>query len=326
MISMSSSLRIPTYVNATEFAEYIMERREGDRTYYSASTDPTVFEINNRLLASEGAVSKMMNAQWRPDTNQEEVTWGKYGYPYYSYYSAYGNIFNRVLNPPTVSLLYHPIISIDLLEVIMGDNTFTDLIASADYTEGWDGSYYIDYRNGVIEFRNFKPKYRTPIKIQYTHGRTEDNDGYVISEGSADSDATIETQFTAVALPEQGFDGKYNGKLIKFTSGALISDTYRINSSSYSENVTTFTLVGSELVTDGLLENDTYEVYSIPHDVQEMIKIYTYLGILLADPTYQHNFTNPFEEPNPQYMQIEHLTARYFILLDQRKNTIQLLN
>lgn len=323
------TVRIPTYVNAVELSQYIMERRQGDRITYSATTDPTIYEINERLMTSEGAVAKLINTQWRPDENTEEVTWRKYGHPYYATTYARRYMFNKMLTPPAISLLYHPLISVEKLEVIVG-TAFVDLVADANYTEAWGGAYYIDYRNGIIEFRGFKPKFRTPIKIEYTHGRQEDIDGYVIASGTVKTNATIETLFTSDANPDQGVNGLYNGKLIKFTSGALITDTYRITSSTYSDltpdKISTFTLSGSELVTDGLLQDDTYDVYAIPHDVQEMIKIYTYLGILVADPTYQHNFTNPYDEPNPQYTQFEWLASRFMNLQEQRKNTIQLLN
>ena len=322
------TVRIPTYVNTVELAQYIMDRRQGVRITYSATTDPTIYEMNERLMTSEGAIAKLINTQWRPDENTEEVTWRKYGHPFYTAY-AYRNIFNRAETPPAISLLYHPVISVEKLEVIVG-NTFIDLVDDVTYTEGWDGSYYIDYRNGIIEFRKFKPKFRTPIKIQYTHGRQEDIDGYVIASGTVKTDATIETSFTSDATPDQGVNGVYNGKLIKFTSGTLVDDTFRITASSYSDTgtdkISTFTLDGSSLVTDTLLQDDTYNIYAIPHDVQEMIKIYTYLGILIADPTYQHNFTNPYDEPNPQYQQFEWLAARFMNLQEQRKNTIQLLN
>jgi hypothetical protein len=50
------------------------------------------------------------------------------------------------------------------------------------------------------------------------------------------------------------------------------------------------------------------------------------LGLLFVDPTYQHNFTNPFEDPNPLFTQWEWLTGRFALLVEQRKNTMQLLN
>ena len=121
--------------------------------------------------------------------------------------------------------------------------------------------------------------------------------------------------------------GQYNGKLIKFTSGTAIDEVYRVKTSTASSGKTTLNVLsGYTMVTDGVQVGDSFQIYGMPSDIKEMIKIYTYLGILIVDPTYQHNFTNPYEDPNPLFNQFEWLAGRFAMLLDQRRATMQLLN
>lgn len=317
-----ASVTFPTIVNAVELASFIMEKRQGSRVEYSSETDPTLNEINERLLASEGAVSKMMNSFWKPRPETYETMWTQYGRPFVTSQYAYNNKYNRKLNPSTINLLHNPILSVDKLECIV-NNVVIDLVASADFEEGWQKQYYIDYRNGSIEFRRWRPQWRTPILIEYTIGRLESTDGTSIKVGTTEADPTE----TTLIFAENTKQGKYSGKLLKFTSGVLDGEVYRIVLSSTSGSLTTLTvLTGYTMVTDGLLADDTFEIYAMPDDIKEMIKIYTYLGILQVDPTYQHNFTNPFEDPNPLFTQWEWLAGRFALLVDQRKNTMQLLN
>lgn len=319
---MVSTIKIPTITNATDFSSYIMDKRRGARIDYDESSFPnTRSEINNRLLAAESSVGRLMNTSWRPVVGKEELTWRSYRSGY-TFSRSRRSIFNlKKYNMPLV-LLYSPIISVTKLTIIY-NNEELDLVASSDYEEGWSNAYYVDYINGIIDFRSIRPGYNTPVKVEYTYGRVETDYGEVIAENDITSltETTITT--TANTLIRQG---QYDGKLLKITSGTQENATYRIKSSSMVGATLTLTLLdGYTLISDGVLDTDTYEIYGVPYDIQEMIWIYTYLGILIADPTYQHNFTNPFEEPSPQYGQFEWLAGRFNTLLDQRKNTLQLL-
>ena len=317
-----ASVTFPTIVNAVELASFIMEKRRGSRIVYTPDTDPTVDEINERLLASEGAVSKMMNSFWKPRPETFETMWTQYGRPFVNSPYSRANTYAIQVNPSTINLLHKPILSIDKLECIYNGDLH-DLIADADFEEGWDKQYYVDYRNGSIEFRSWRPRWRTPVVIEYTVGRLESTDGTSIKIGTT---VTIPTE-TTLTVAGNTKQEQFNGKLFKFTSGVLEDEVYRIVSSSVSTSTTTLTVLdGYTMVTDGLLAGDTFEIYGMPDDIKEMIKIYTYLGLLFVDPTYQHNFTNPFEDPNPLYTQWEWLAGRFALLVDQRKNTMQLLN
>lgn len=317
------SVTFPTIVNAVELASFIMERRRGTRINYSADSDPTLAEINERLLAAEGAVSKMLNTSWKPDPETFETIWTQYGSPFLTSLYVYNNKFNIKVNPPTIALLHKPIISIDKLECIY-NGVLTDLVASADFEEGWDKDYFVDYRNGVIEFRNWRPSWRTPIRVEYTKGRLESTDGTPVSSSTVDSTGLSETTLSFAVNSTQG---QYNGKLIKFTSGTAIDEVYRVKTSTASSGKTTLNVLsGYTMVTDGVQVGDSFQIYGMPSDIKEMIKIYTYLGILIVDPTYQHNFTNPYEDPNPLFNQFEWLAGRFAMLLDQRRATMQLLN
>lgn len=322
-----STIRIPTYVNAVELASFIMEKRKGVRFNYTADSNPSLREINDRLLASEYAIAKELNTQWRPDKYTYETLWRQYDHTLF-YGRGYYNRYNKQIPPSTVSLLHHPIISIDKLECIV-NNTVLDIIADPNYTEGWSGgnAYYIDYRNGIINFLSYRPRFMTPMKIEYTHGRREHQDGYSIYSGTVTSDIGHPPTEESISSEYVSVIGQFNGKLLKITSGVATDFVYRIyTSGSFSDFTTISTLPGYTLLSDGVVVGDTYEIYSIPHDIQEMIKIYTYLGILVADPTYQHSFTNPFEEPNPLFPQFEWLSLRYQKLSNQRQSTMQLLN
>jgi len=317
-----SSVTFPTIVNAVELASFIMEKRRGSRTEYSPDTDPTLDEINERLLASEGACSKFMNSYWKPRPETYETIWTQYGRPFASSRYFRRNIYNIQINPSTINLLHKPILSVDKLECIY-NGVLHDIVADANFEEGWDKQYYVDYRNGSIEFRSWRPTWRTPVKIEYTIGRLESTDGISVKTGTTGADPTE----TTLTFTENTKQGQFNGKLLKFTSGVLEDETYRIVSSSVSGTTTTLTVLnGYTMVADGLLADDTFDIYGMPDDIKEMIKIYTYLGLLIVDPTYQHNFTNPFEDPNPLFSQWEWLAGRFALFVEPRRNTMQLLN
>jgi len=324
VIIMSVSIvRIPTFVNAVDLSNFIMEKRKGDRVQYTTTTSPTLDEINSRLLSAEASVVKLMNTQWRPDLFTKESSWVKYGRPNYTRW-AHRNIYNRKQYPTTITTLKSPIISLDKLEIVYAGQV-VDIVASADWTEGWFEDYYVDYRNGIIEFRRKFPNYRTPVNIEYTQGRIETDDGYAVRDGvvlnlPAPTETSISATMTTII-------GQYNGKLLKITSGPAADSIYRVHTSTHLDGLTTFNVLdGYTMVADGIVSTDTFEVYVIPHDIQEMVLIYTYLGLLIVDPTYQHNLENPFDEPNPLFRQWEWLAGRFNVLLEQRRSTIQLVN
>jgi hypothetical protein len=303
-----------------------MEKRQGMRVEYSNTTVPSLDEVNDRLLSAEGVVAKMLNTQWREDRDTYENIWVRYsGNPSSS--PMIKNIYNTEPTPNSITLLYHPIISIEKLEIII-NGVFVDLIT--EYEEGWDKDYYIDYRNGAVTFRTIVPEFMTPIRIQYTHGRLESNDGYVMVQGVVLDDVgppdftLTETAFYAT-IPS--VNGQYNGKLIKITSGDAVDNLYRVITSTYESGATKFTFTSdTALITDGLEEDATFNIYCVPKDIQELIKIYAYLGILINDPTYQHNLENPFDEPHPLYEQFAWLKGRFNEIIVQRTTTIQLIN
>jgi len=267
----------------------------------------------------------MMNTQWRPDRFTRETTWVRYGVPRVGYYNR-RNMYNQKQYPPTITTLKKPIMSVDSMTIIHA-NEEVEVIASLDWTEGWGEDYYIDYDNGIIEFLRNAPEYRTPVKIEYTYGRLESNYGYATAEGVIEtSPAPAEEAITFDAVTVANI---YDGKLLKITSGNAADSVYRILTSSVdtpSGQTTLTVLSGYTMLADGVVATDTFEIFVIPHDIQEMISIYAYLGILTADPTYQHNFENPFEDPNPQYAQFQWLAIRFNDLLQQRQSSIQLIN
>lgn len=321
---MVSTIRIPTITNATEFSSYIMEKRRGLRIDYDEQSFPNSrSEINDRLLVAEASVTKLMNTAWRVTVGRQQLTWTKYRGGSRFSRSIRSYLFNTPVYNMPLTLLFNPVISVTKLEIIIS-NAAVDLIASADYTEGWANSYYIDYHNGIITFRSIKPSYNTPVYVEYTYGRTEDNDGVVIAENDITNITETTITTTANTLIRQG---QYDGKLLKITSGVNSGATYRIHTSELNGATLTLNLLsGYTLVSDGVLNTDTYEIYSVPYDIKEMIWLHAFLGILVADPTYQYNFTNPFEEPAPQYAQFEWLAGRFNSLLAQRKQALQLLN
>ncbi len=323
---------IPTIANAIEFARFLMEKRIGSRTDYSSSTDPTKEEINERLRMSEDVISRLTQKSFRPTKQFIETIWSTYGGSTFGSMYMRRNVYNRLPYPSTVTLLHNPIISVDKMELVY-NNEIVDIIDHADFEEGWDKEYYIDYRNGIIEFRRFRVPFRSPVRIEYTAGLLETIDGEPLYSGTVDT-VESETRFsTTVDITE----GLYNGKLLKITSGDLTGETYRIESVDTleeepvgEEDPVEYTSIkvldGYTIETDGLADGDTFDIYGMPNDIKMMVLIYTYLGLLKVDPTYQHNFTNPFEEATPQYQQYEFLLNELYSMVELRKSSIRLVN
>ena len=161
-----------------------------------------------------------------------------------------------------------------------------------------------------------------------------DSQSSVISEvNRALTAASLNDYLEAYALNSNkiGIRLSYGGEHIEtFTISAGSPDaliTLGWDTGTYPQNMMVFVFQDTDtLITDGLANGDTLCVYSVPFDIKEMVMIYAYLGLLIADPTYQHNFTNPYEEPNPQYQQFQFLAIRYEQMKEKRVNNIKLLN
>jgi len=323
-----SSKSIPTYANANDFAAWIMDKRVGLRAVYDETTDPKLSEINKRLLASEQAIEKEVRTSWKTRTATEESVWYEYNTPSYFYASKY-NLLNRKEMPTTVTLVHHPIVAITSLKCMI-DGTDTELIGNASYEEGWDHEYYIDYQNGFIFFRSFKPKFRTNIKIVYTYGYLENSgDGVTIDDTLTITGHTTVTSGDTITLSLQSTTNDYNGKLIEVTSGTADGRTYRILSSSYNSTstITTLTLLaGYTSSSDGVSTSDTIKLMGVPADIQELVCIHCFLGIKSVDPTYAYNLAYPPEEPMIGSGLLDQLLNRYKQLIEYRKSNMSLLN
>ncbi len=319
-MSVSSKL-IPTYGNAVEFSSYIMDRRGGIRAVYSESTDPTLKEINDRLLSSESAIDRRLRNSWKSSNVATETVWYPYyTHPYFQY--SYRNLLNKKQMPSTVNFQHAPVISVTSITCII-DGAEVDIVASATYTEGWYNSYYIDYQNGILYFKTFKPQYRSPVKIVYRYGNAEDDIGEVI-EDILDITSVAET---SIQVTLTSTDGQYNGKLIEVLDGTAVGNTYRIITSTHSGGTTTLNLAtGTTAVTDGLADTDTIRIYGVPADIKEMVFLHCFLGMLNLDPTYQHNLTYAPEEPSMNLDRIQWMFERFEELVSYRETRFTLIN
>lgn len=316
-----TSLRVPVIANAVELADYIKEARGGDRIYYDSSTSPTLKDINYRLMAAEDYVEDETKENWHSNKITEETRWNRYRQS--ASYRNRSNIYNKLRMPNKMSLMHGPVISVDKLELIISGD-WLDIVADSGYTEGYDNDYFIDYRNSIIEWKNTIPGHLTPVRTTYTYGKKEDeyNPKGVIATGTIAS-MVSEISFT---VTETELSGQFNGKLLKMTSGTAVGNTYRIYTNTFATGTNTYVVMaGNTIQTDGVLATDTYDIFAVPHNTRELVCIYTYMGMLIGDPTYQHNLTNPFEEANPMFTQIEMLRDRFFQLLRPNDSNIKLI-
>jgi len=318
-----SSKRIPTIANAVDFAEVTTDKRDGIRVVYSDSTDPTLDEINKKLIRSEEAVSRMMQTSFKALRRTNETMWFQYAKTNSLYYYRSGvSRWFKSPTPRSVNLSKNPIISITKLTVIISDAE-VDMVASSDYTEGWAQDYFVDYQNGIIYFQNLVPTYNTPVKVSYIYGTLETSEGNILDDLTVATNATETTLTVSVTTT----DGEYNGKLIEFDSGAADESTYRIELSTCTGGVTTITVLsGYTMTTDGVLTGDSFLIHGTPPDLVEIVCLHAFLGILGVDPTYLFTLTNPPEEFAPQYPMQEHLINRLMTLIEQRASNYTLMN
>jgi len=293
------------------------------RAVYSTDTDPTLKEINKKLIMAETVISREIKTSFKPQVKREETMWYQYARSDNWYIKRGTSRRFKADTPSSVNLEQHPIISITSLTCIVNDAEL-DLVASSDYTEGWNDSYYIDYQNGIIFFMNFVPRYNTPVKVTYTYGYLETKEGDVIHDATI---ASVPSETTLTFAESEDSTGVYDGKLIELSSGVGTGDVYRIVSSTWAANVTTITVLdGYTLQTDGVLATDTLSIYSIPADITEMTCLHAHLMILGVDPTYLYTLTNPPEEFAPQYNMIDNLINRLAMLIKNRSAEYTLLN
>jgi len=315
--------RIPTIANAVDFAEVTTDKRDGERAIYSDTTDPTLAEINKKLLRSEEAVTRMMQTSFKALKRANETSWFQYVQTNSNYYYRSGvSRWMKASTPKSVNLQYHPVISVTSITLIINDAE-VDIVDSSDYSEGWADEYWIDYENGILYFKNLTPTYNTPVKTDYIYGNVETSEGVVLQDSTVASNAT-ETTLTIAATT---VNGELNGKLIEFKSGLAVDNTYRVLSSTHDTGTTTITVLsGYTMTTDGVLTGDTFLVYGVPPDIVEIVCIHAFLGIIGVDPTYLFTLTNPPEDFAPQYPMVDHLVNRLMTLLSGRESNYTLLN
>jgi len=309
-----------------DFAAWIMDKRYASRVTYDETTDPKLSELNKKLIASEQFVDRQVRDTWKTRTVTEETVWYPYSNTSYYFASKY-NLLNRKHMPPSINLVHSPILSITSLKCII-DGTETELIGNASYEEGWDEAYYVDYVNGIIEFKSFVPTFKTPVKVTYTHGNLESVDGITLNEATI-TGHTAATTGDTITMSLQSTTGEFNGKLIEITSGDADGRTYRVLTSSYNSTstITTLTLLsGYTSSTDGVSTSDSLKILAVPPDIQEAICIDCFLGMKTVDPTYNYNLAYPPDEPTLNTPQIENLKDRLSDIISYRRQNISLVN
>jgi hypothetical protein len=415
----------PTYSNAVELSSFIQDKRKGKQMTYNDNTNPTLREVNERLMASENIISRVINTSYNTEKTTEEISWNRILPKRSQFQRGYRSTYNEPKYEYQVSLLYHPITEVKSI-TIYRSRVACDLVA--DYEEGWGKDYYIDYINGIIFFYNAKPDTMSPMSVEYTYGNREDIYGRLLDQAYL---VSIESNNSLKLRLNNPIDGLFNGKLIKIgdstyrvyeshyvsgytqlnlsSSNHLLTDEltvfaygyqglgievesstatglsdatkyyFKINGTEYDittgisndydhlitlinakiSSIGSCSLIDGDLVftssvyeTEILLsygttgtdlftsltafvefdtavvqeEGDEVSIYGVPSDISEAVLIYTYLGMLAVDPTYQYNLVNPFEESHPLWEQYNNLYRRYLDIISQRVNTFQLVN
>lgn len=134
----------------------------GARLVFSASTDPTVAEVNNWILEAEDVIDRDTGHAWRASTITDE------------YHDVNGNGFGFAQNEIPIRLRHRSIRSLvsgtDKIEVWDG-SSWLEYVATK--TEGRGNDFWVDYTNGIIYFVGAIPYYSDKgVRVTYRYGET----------------------------------------------------------------------------------------------------------------------------------------------------------
>jgi hypothetical protein len=135
------------------------------RLTFSASTDPTLLEVENFILEAEDDIDRATNHAWRAVTMTNE------------YHDLSGLYTGRYRQELPVKLHHRSIRAMvsgtDKIELWDG-TTWKDLVLTANgYTEGRANDFWIDYTHGWIYFVSTKPYIsERGIRVTYRYGES----------------------------------------------------------------------------------------------------------------------------------------------------------
>ncbi len=163
----------PVYCSAVDVAKYLgWTKEDGDtqpptvtRFEFTASTLPTLAEVNEMILSAEDFIDEFTEHAWRERRIVNEFQNYQFGF--------YAGYHERVRESQHVSLSHRIIRALvsgtDKIEIWDG-STYTDLVATG--TEGRAQDYDLDAERGIIFFKSQRPT-RVVRSVRVTYGYGE---------------------------------------------------------------------------------------------------------------------------------------------------------
>jgi hypothetical protein len=153
----------PTYCSAADVARHLQYYNSvtSSRLVFSSTTFPSLTEVNDMILEMEDFIDEVTNHAWRTQRVNDEIH--NYEYPY-----DLGR-YDRVQDNRSIKLQHRSIRQVvsgtHKLELWDG-GSWDDLVAN--YTEGRDSDYWIDYQGGQVYFVSKYPS-RTGNALRATY-------------------------------------------------------------------------------------------------------------------------------------------------------------
>ena len=168
------------------------------------ATKPSLRDVEEWILEAQDDIDSQTHNAWRTVTTSDEmhtVTQMQYvpgsGYPIY--------LKHRHIKTLSTS-------DGDKIEIWDG-STWTDWVASSDYTEGRAEDYWVDYVNGILWMRNLVSYYSVNgARLTYRFGHTTVTKDIRRATSMMVAISVLETQDRTIILPEG------NSKAVPFTS------------------------------------------------------------------------------------------------------------
>ena len=155
-----------TYTTPAYVAKFIW--RGGDGSNFSASTNPTFEAVTERINEAEDEIDEKTHHAWRAVRVTDEYYdiepryWGKRQTRTGYYYEI--PLYLRHKDIRTFVSGTHKI-------EIWDGSSWTELVAN--YTEGRDEDYWVDYTRGIIYFCDQRPyRRKSGVRVTYDYGKS----------------------------------------------------------------------------------------------------------------------------------------------------------